>query len=96
MQEFIPVDTFCHYHSIDVSFINRLHEFNIIEVVHVNDSDQLRVRQLTEIERLIRLHNELDINEEGLHAVSHLLQKLKNMQHEIDILKKRLHLYEPE
>ena len=93
--EFVPVTIFCSHHCVEVSFITALQEYNLIEIVHKEKEDYIPVNQLTEAERLVRLHNELNINTEGLDAVFHLLQKMKDMQQEMEILKNRLRFYEP-
>ena len=50
--------------------------------------------QLTTLEKLVRLYYEMDINLEGIEAITFLLQKVEDMQHEITGLKNRLRLYE--
>jgi hypothetical protein len=42
----------------------------------------------------VRLHYDLDINLEGIEAITYLLNRVKNMQAEIIALKNRLRLYE--
>ena len=50
--------------------------------------------KLSEIEKLVRLHYDLDINLEGIEAITYLLNRVKNMQAEIILLKNRLSIYE--
>ena len=49
---------------------------------------------LSFLEKLVRLHYHLDINVEGIDAITNLLQRMANMHHEILQLKSRLQLYE--
>lgn len=93
-QEFIPIDIFCRQHGVEISFISSLHEFGLIEVTRVNEAECIPVNQLPEAEKILRLHNELEINLQGIDVVTHLLQRLKDMQHEILFLKNRLRFYE--
>ncbi|MFL9837317.1 chaperone modulator CbpM [Flavobacterium sp. ST-75] len=93
--EYIPVKVFCQHHSIEITFIDTLQEYNLVKVVTIEQEECLPVGEVSEAERMIRLHNELNINMEGLDAVFHLLQKMKNMQTEIEGLKNRLRFYEP-
>ena len=92
--EFIPVTVICHHYNVEVSFVDSLHEFNLVEVRRIESENYIPAYQLTEVERIIRLHNELNINPEGLDAVLHLLEKVKTMQTEIGVLRTRLSLYE--
>jgi hypothetical protein len=94
MQEFIPIDVFCRQHGIEISFISSLKEFGLIEVISINEAECIPVNQLVEAEKLVRLHDELEINMEGIDVVSHLLARIRHMQDEIVLLKNRLRLYE--
>jgi chaperone modulatory protein CbpM len=93
-QEYIPLDVFCRHHHIETSFIHSLQEFGLIEIAEVEQRRYLPLSQLTEAEKLVRLHNELEINTAGIDVVTHLLQRIQNMQEKIRLLKNRLRLYE--
>lgn len=96
MQEenLIPANEFCLHHNIEVSFIDSLKEYGLVEFTVIDDAPFVTIKQLTELEKLVRLHYELDINLEGIDAIIHLLKKLQGMQDEIIILKNKLRLYE--
>jgi chaperone modulatory protein CbpM len=53
-----------------------------------------RESQLTEVEKFVRLHYDLDINVEGIEAIGHLLEKLEAIQARNRQLQNRLGLYE--
>ena len=93
-QEFIPIHVFCVQHGVEVTLINSLQEFGLIELVNINEVDCIPINQLEETEKMLRLHGELEINLEGIDVVQHLLQRVREMQSEIRILKNRLSLYE--
>lgn len=90
----MPVAQFCNLHNIEYSFISSLHEFGLIEINSVDNTSFISSGQIRMIEKLIRLHYDLDINLEGVDAISHLLQQMRNMQYEINSLKNRLRIYE--
>lgn len=92
-QEFIPIDLFCRHHCVAVSFITSLQEFGLIEITTINEVESIPVNQLVETEKLIRLHNELAINLEGIDVITHLLYRIRMMQEEILTLKNTLDLY---
>ena len=46
------------------------------------------------MEKISRLHDELEINVEGIEAITHLLERIENLQNEIASLENRLRLYE--
>ena len=95
-ENLIPVKLFCTHHKIEISFISSLSEFGLIEVVTVSETEYISREQISDLEKMIRLHYELDINMEGIDAIYHLLQREKNLYAELNALKNRLKLYDDE
>ena len=94
MQEYIPVDFFCTQHGVDISFINGLQDFGLLEIIKVNETDCIPINQLAEAERLVRLYGDLEINLEGIDVVINLLSRINEMRTEVQLLRTRLCLYE--
>lgn len=93
-EELIPAKEFCVHYRVELSFVQSLEQSGLIKLVRIGENRYLDSDQLRELEKLIRLHNELDINLEGIEAVSHLLQRVEQMQTEVIALKNKLRLYE--
>jgi len=91
--EFIYIQDFCSSHNITESFILELQEYELVELKLVDDQQCIYIEELPKVEKLVRLHRDLDINLEGLEAIYHLLEKTMQLQNEIHILKKRLNRY---
>ena len=89
----IAIQDICSHHQIEFKFIQSLEDFGLIHTTVVKKSFFLDADELSKLERYLRLSNDLDINLEGLHAVSHLLNQLKNMQEEVNSLKNELNYY---
>ena len=96
MQEetLISADDFCVCHNIEFSFMRNLQEFGMIQMVTRQDVDYIPESELDKLERILRLHQDLEINMEGIDTISHLLKKISMMQSEIIMLQNRLRLYE--
>ncbi len=92
--ELIPIDIFCQHHGVAISFVSSLNDFGLIELTVVDQSEYIPLPQLREVEKLVRLHTDLDINLEGINAVSHLLKLLHQSQIEIAALNNKLRFYE--
>lgn len=90
----IAVDVFCAHHNIEISFISSLQQTGLIEITTIKDAGFLNHAQLQQIEKFLCYYYELDINMEGIEAITHMLERINTMQHEIISLKNRLHLYE--
>jgi hypothetical protein len=93
-EQVIPADEFCASHHIEISFIRSLQETGLIEMTVTEDAKFIRTEQLNQLEKIVRLYYEMDINLEGIETITHLLQRINNMQHEITALKNKLRLYE--
>lgn len=92
--DLIPAEVFCANYQVEISFINYLHQFGLIEITSAEDNSYIPHTELSKLEQLARLHYDLDINLEGLDAITHLLDRVKGLQFEITNLKNRLSLYE--
>jgi hypothetical protein len=92
--DIVPAKEFCVHHNIELSFIHSLRERGLVETVIVEENIFLPVAQLEQLEKIMRLHFELDINLEGLETITHLLQKIEEMQMTITRLNNRLKAYE--
>jgi hypothetical protein len=88
--ELIPATDFCISHNIDITFIQSLHEYGLIEVTTIEQCSFVHTEQLPQLEKFIHMHYELDINLAGIDAISNLLQRIEQMQEEIRMLKYRL------
>ncbi|HVE61656.1 MAG TPA: chaperone modulator CbpM [Chitinophagaceae bacterium] len=89
----IPADDFCIKHNVEISFIHSLYDYGLIEMVTVNQQTCIPLDSLKNVEKFIHLH-ELDINTEGIDAIAQLLNRVENLQDEINGLKNRLRFYE--
>ena len=92
--EMIPARDFCVLHNIELSFIRILEEHGMIETVTIEETLFVPNVQLERLEKIVRLHGDLDINVEGIDTIIHLLQRIEDMQAQIMQLKNRLELYE--
>jgi hypothetical protein len=90
----VAIDEFCTKHNIEVSFISSLQETGLIEITMIDDAGFIQIEQLQEIEKFIRFYYELDINIEGIETISHLLQRVTELQEEIVALRNKVGLYE--
>ncbi len=86
----IAVEQFCTYYNVEFSFIESLNELGLIEIIPLNDQHFLPHEQLKELEKMIRLHYDLDINMAGIDAIAHLLTRINNLQQELNSLKNSL------
>ena len=90
----VAVDEFCACHNIEISFIISLQQTGLIEIKTIDQNGFIVADQLPQVEKFIRLYYDLDINLEGIETISHLLDRMNDMQQGITELRNRLSLYE--
>ena len=93
-ESLITVNDFCVYHNVEYTFVDYLAEAGLINVTQINKTSCIPIDEIQKLERLVRLHNDLDINEPGIATINNLLQKLEDMQQEMSVLRSKLRLYE--
>jgi hypothetical protein len=93
-ENLIALGDYCMHYSIEISFVHSLNGAGLVEIVTVQNTDYLHREDLAYLEKMVRLHQELDINLEGIEAIAHLLNRLDVLQEELNTLRNRLRLYE--
>lgn len=93
-KEYVLISEFCECHGIQYSFINSLNEFGLLEITIIENHEYIAPDQVRELEKMMRLHYELDINLQGIDAINNLLSRVAGLQDRIQQLENRLKRYE--
>ncbi|MCH5718738.1 chaperone modulator CbpM [Niabella hibiscisoli] len=83
----ILIEECCKHYRIETSFVKTLNEYGLVELSYTNESYFIHNDQLSSLEKYVHLYYDLDINFEGIEAISHLLNKIEHLQHELRRLK---------
>ncbi len=92
--ELIPIDVFTMHYHVETAFVQSLCELQVIEIIIENNTEYIASNHLPQIEKLIRLHNDFDLDSDAIAVAAHLLDKISTLQTEISTLKSRLNIYE--
>ena len=90
----IPVRDFCVYHRIDVTFIYALERHGLVDFIIIEQDPCIQPDQLTRLEKLVRLHQDLAIAPDDLDVVANLLDQIESLQSQVIHLQTRLRFYE--
>jgi len=93
-EQLIVVSEFCAGHQIEISFIESLGQHGLINISTIGEQLAVPDTQLPLLEKMVRLHYELDINLEGIETIFHLLERIEAMQQEMRELRRKIGLYE--
>lgn len=95
-QDLISVTRLCSLYEIEVSFVSHLRELGLIQLTSIEESYFVHRDYIEDVERMIRLHRDLEVNPEGIDVIFNLLHKVDCLHNEVNALKNRLRLYEGE
>ncbi len=93
-EHLISTQTLCSHYNIEISFVDALNNMGLIHIEIVEQNQYIHQDQIGNLEKIIRLHNELNVNLEGIDVVFNLLEKERDLRNELIALKNRLRLYE--
>lgn len=80
-------------YEVEESFIESLRDLGLIQVIGQDNDLFIEYDDLTDLERFIRWHYEMDINVEGIDALRHMLQRVQSLQAELEQLRHELQFY---
>jgi hypothetical protein len=92
--DLIVITEFCRYYNIEFAFVYALKKHGLIDIVIIEGTGFIYANQVQLLEKMVHLHYHLDINIEGIETITHLLERITTMQHQISGLQCRLDLYE--
>src|SRR5579885_3287176 len=93
-EDMIPLQQFCMHYHIEQSFVYALRDSGLVEIVQREEEVYIPANQLRQLEKMIMLNTDMDVNIEGIEVITHLLDRIKNMQQEIIQLNNRLSRFE--
>jgi chaperone modulatory protein CbpM len=94
MENLIPIPVLCAHYEVELSFFTNLSDMGLLEIKTIENSNYIDSDAVYEIEKMVRMHQELHVNMEGIDVVFNLLQKIDALQNELTTLQNRLRLYE--
>ena len=90
----ILLQTLSAHYQVELSFLTNLNDLGLIKIEIMEQSPCIHENQMHNLERMIRLHHELEVNPEGIDVVFNLLQKIEQLQNDLKATQNRLRLYE--
>ncbi|MEP0984312.1 chaperone modulator CbpM [Ekhidna sp.] len=94
IEELISLTQLSIHYEMNYSFFTQLDELGLIEIYSDADDKYIHLDKIGDLERMIRLHVELNINLEGIDTIFNLLEKINSLETELIDVKNKLQLYE--
>lgn len=93
-ENLVPLHQLSLHLKIEMSFFDRLNETGLIEIITIEQTLYVHQDKMQDLEKMIRMHHELEINIEGIDIIFNLLAKIEEQQRQLSSLRGRLGLYE--
>jgi hypothetical protein len=90
----ITTTDLCTYYNVEHTFITSLQDAGLLHITIVNETTYIPEDELQRLEKMIHLHHDLEINIAGIEAITHLLERVDQMQEDMRVIRNRLRLYE--
>lgn len=94
--EWILIETLCTHYEIEVSFVDSLYSLGLIEIHTVEKTRFLPLEKVADLEKMVRIHQDLDVNPEGIDVIFNLLRKVDDLKSELSETKNLLKRYKLE
>jgi hypothetical protein len=92
----IPVELFCTTCHVETSLIDSLEESGLVQITVVQRRRFIAPEQMEQLEKMVRMHEDLGINVPGLEAIHHMLERIGSLQGELTQLRNRLRRFSDE
>lgn len=89
----ILVESLCIHYEVELSFFRSLDDVGIIELTVIDDAPFVAKEKLTDLEKVIRLHRDLDLDVEAIEIILDLLQKVNALEAELKVKDHKLKVY---
>ncbi len=89
--ETIPVEQICIHHRVTRTFLQSLGEQGLVRITHTETAEEcVPIEEMRTLERLIRLHHDLNLDAEALDVVAGLLARIEALREELAGARRRL------
>lgn len=95
-KNYVQLMHLCDLYHTEINFFTQLDDMGLIEIVSMENELYVHQDKLHQVDRIIRIHRELNVNIEGVDVVFNLLEKVDKLQIELEKMQSRLRLYEDE
>jgi len=87
ISNYISVNRLCNEYSLDVYFFEYLYNQGIIQLVVWENLEYIELEVLDKVEKLIRIHQDLEVPVNSLDVVINLLEKIETLQKEVNTIR---------
>ncbi len=82
-KKLILVRELCQHYALEISFFEQIETYGLLKVMVVSEEKFIHRKQLNKVEKIIRLHRDLEINMEGIDVILNLMKRIQSLEKEL-------------
>ena len=87
-KEGIQIELFCEFHNVDAKLINSFIDMGFVDVLEQNEVTLIPESDVENLERCVRLTNDLGVNLAGLEVIHNMRSRMIELRRELAYLKR--------
>jgi len=91
---YIQIDILCKLYQVEPALFERLDDIGLIQTTQVQSTLCVDEAHISQIDKILRLHHDLEINPEGIDVVMNLLSRIEALEQSLIEAKNRLKIHE--
>jgi len=92
--KYIEVTHLCKQYKVTEQLFSQLNDTGLVHVTVVEEKPCVPSQSIHKVDKIMRLHQELEVNPEGIDVILNLLEKVENLTQEVTRLRRKIHIYE--
>jgi chaperone modulatory protein CbpM len=85
-RKLVLIEDVCRYYEVESEFINSLHDVGLLNIIVKKNTNYIFENQLVDLEKILRLHSDLEINAQGIDIVFNLQNTIAALQQALLVL----------
>lgn len=93
-ENYTPIVDVCYHYNLEISFFVELQDMGLITLVEEQNLYYIEVENVSYLEKIIHLHQDLQINLEGIDVLLQIQIRISELNQEINSLKNQLAIHQ--
>jgi hypothetical protein len=90
----ILVESLCNHYEVELSVFWSLNDVGLIQIETIDDAAFIPETKLSDLDKIVRLHTELNLNWEAIDVVFNLLHQVDDLQIALKSVRQKLETYQ--
>ncbi|MFA5620590.1 MAG: chaperone modulator CbpM [Weeksellaceae bacterium] len=94
IDKLILISELRRHYKLSETFFEEVEYFELMQIQNISNQKYILKKELRQLEKIIRLHDDLEINMQGIDVIMHLTDRINVLKQELQEMKRQLALHE--